>query len=217
MAVEKSRFPGQANPYFIKFLYFIGQQTSHLLFDNIWRRRIYGRENIPPAGTSVVFAANHRSNADPNLVGSIVPYPIHYFAKDELFKVPLVGWYIRRVNAFPVKRGEGDVGAFKTALRILRAGEALLLFPEGGRRLDPRKQFVAKSGVGMLAMKSGAVVVPVGVRGSDRFSKLAQVDVVFGRPMQSPPDGDAEAYQRFSDQVMREIRALCEGPLPSRS
>lgn len=207
MKPERSKRPGEANPYFNGLLYFIGQTFSHLIFNTIWRRRVFGRENIPPPGTPVIFAANHRSNADPNLVGSMVPYPIHYFAKEELFKVPLVGWYIRRVNAFPVKRGEGDVGAFKTAMKILRAGEGLLLFPEGGRRLDPRRQFRAKSGVGMLAIKTGAQVVPVAVRNSERFSKFAQIEVIFGAPIK-PPTSKSADYQAFSDQVMETIRQL---------
>jgi len=64
-------------------------------------------------------------------VGSAIPYPVHFFAKEELFKIPVLGWYIRRVNAFPVNRGQGDIGAVKTAQRVLEAGEGLVLFPEG--------------------------------------------------------------------------------------
>lgn len=201
--------PGAANPYFSGLLYFIGQAFSNLIFNTIWRRRVFGTQYIPASGEGVIFAANHRSNADPNLVGSVVPYPIHYFAKEELFRIPVVGWYIRRVNAFPVKRGEGgDVAAFKTALKVLRAGDGLLLFPEGGRRLDPAKQFRAKSGIGMLAIKSQAKVIPVAVRGSENFSKLAQIDVVFGAPLQPPAPSDKPDYQAFSDRVISEIQAL---------
>jgi len=81
----------------------------------------------------------------------VIPYHVNYFAKEELFEIPVVGWYIRRVNAFPVNRNEADVGAVKTAQRILEAGEGLVLFPEGGRRRDPKRQWQAKSGVGLLA------------------------------------------------------------------
>src|SRR4029077_11074004 len=136
-----------ANPYFNPVLYFIGKQLTGRSFDFLWRRRVLGRENIPPKGTAGIFAANHRSLADPNLVGSAIPYPVNFFAKEELFSIPLLGWYIRHVNAFPVNRKEADLGAFKTPQRILEAGEGLVMFPEGGRRRDPQRQWKIKPGV----------------------------------------------------------------------
>src|SRR5258708_3726147 len=138
------------NPYFSSILYAIGKNVSGSMFDVFWRRKIFGRENIPPRGTAVIFAGNHRSLADPNLIGSAIPYPVNYFAKEELFSVPLVGWYIRRVNAFPVNRVAHDVGAFKMAQKVLEGGEGLVMFPEGGRRRDPRKQWHVKPGIGLL-------------------------------------------------------------------
>jgi 1-acyl-sn-glycerol-3-phosphate acyltransferase len=200
-----------ANPYFSPVLYFIGKNLTGFSFDTIWRRKVYGRENIPPAGTAVIFAANHRSLADPNLVGSAIPYPVNFFAKEELFHIPLLGWYIRRVNAFPVNRKDADVGAFKNAQRILEAGEGLVLFPEGGRRLDPKRQWQAKSGVGMLACKTGARVVPVGVRNSENFTRLGRVEVHFGRALTPPHEETKEAYDQFSQQVMDRIKELAIG------
>ena len=208
MSQQKHR-PGDANPFFNPVLYAIGKWTTATAFDTLWRRKVFGRENIPPAGEATIFAANHRSLADPNLVGSAVPYPIHYFAKAELFDIPLLGWYIRRVNAFPVRRIDHDIGALKTAQRILEQREGLLLFPEGGRRLDPRRQFVAKAGVGMLACKTGAQVCPVGVMGSDRFGRLASIEVRFGKPIKPPAEAGREAYQAFADEVMQRIKELC--------
>ncbi len=198
----------KANPYYSPHLYFLGKHISGSLFDILWRRRVRGMEHIPPPGQAVIFAANHRSLADPNLVGSAVPYPIHYFAKEELFHIPLVGWYIRRVNAFPVKRVEHDVGAFKTAQRVLRNGEGLLLFPEGGRRLDPSRQWQVKPGVGMLACKTGAWVVPVYVKNSENFTRFGRIEVIFGPPLRPPADYTRDTYQSFSQQVMDKIREL---------
>lgn len=209
-APRRSKRPGDANPHFSAFLYFIGKIFTATSFDIIWRRQVIGKENIPPFGNPVIFAANHRSLADPNLVGSAIPYAIHYFAKEELFHVPILGWYIRRVNSFPVKRGEHDVGAFKSAIRILEQGEGLLLFPEGGRRLDPARQWKAKPGLGMLACKTGAVIVPVGVTHSDRFTKLAKIRVAFGKPIAPPPNATRDQYQELTDRVMTRIRELCQ-------
>ncbi|MFA5974659.1 MAG: lysophospholipid acyltransferase family protein [Elusimicrobiota bacterium] len=205
--------PGQANPLFNPFLYFLGKQFTGRSFDLIWRRRVFGLENIPPAGTPVIFAANHRSLADPNLVGSAVPYPIHFFTKDELFQIPLLGWYIRRVNAFPVKREEHDVGAFRRAVHILEHGEALLLFPEGGRRLNPARQWKAKAGVGTLACMTGAQIVPVGVLHSERFTRLSGITVRFGKPIFPPEkEGNRAMYQELSNRVMQRIKELCDEP-----
>lgn len=195
------------NPYYSPVLYFLGQRISGLLFDTLWRRKVKGRVHIPPFGEGVIFAANHRSLADPNLVGSAVPYPIHYFAKEELFRIPVVGWYIRRVNSIPVRRAEQDIGAFKNAQRVLQLGEALVLFPEGGRRLDHR-QWKAKSGVGMLAGKTQVRVVPVFIKNSENFARLGRIEVIFGAPLNPPREESREAYQAFSDLVMTRIREL---------
>jgi len=209
-APRRSQRPGDANPHFSPILYFLGKIFTATSFDVIWRRQVIGKENIPPFGNPVIFAANHRSLADPNLVGSAVPYAIHYFAKEELFHVPVLGWFIRRVNSFPVKRGENDVGAFKAAIRILQQGEALLLFPEGGRRLDPERQWKAKPGLGMLACKTGALIVPVGVTHSERFTKLAKIRVAFGKPIPAPANAARDDYQELTDRVMVRIRELCQ-------
>jgi len=197
------------NPDYNPVFYFFGRGFTNLAFNLIWRRQTCGREHIPPMGRSVIFAANHRSLADPNLVGTSIGYPIHFFAKAELFDVPVLGWYIRKVNAFPVRRIESDISAFKTAQRILKNNEGLLLFPEGGRRLEPEKQFVGKAGVGMLACKTGATVVPVGIVNSDKFPRLTKLQVRFGKPMTPPASPTKDDYQRFSDEIMARIQDLC--------
>jgi 1-acyl-sn-glycerol-3-phosphate acyltransferase len=198
------------NPVYSPWLYRNGQRITYAFFRLGWRYRTEGMENIPPQGTPVIFAANHRSFADPPMVGSLIPYPIFYFAKEELFKLPFVGWYMRHVNSFPVRRTEHDVAAFKQALRVLRSGLGLLLFPEGGRRTDPKRQWKAKSGVAMLSAKSGAVVCPVGILNADRFSSFGQVTIRFGKCLPCAEDS-AAGYQIYSDEVMARIRALVEG------
>jgi len=121
----------EVNPYYSPLLYFIGKNLQAMAFRMIWRRKVRGLENVPPFGTPVIFAANHRSLTDPSNVGSSLPYPIFYFAKEELFQVPFIGWYIRRVNSFPVRRKEHDVGAFKTAIDVLDHGGGLMFFLKG--------------------------------------------------------------------------------------
>ena len=198
------------NPVYSPVLYAIGKAVQAAVFNLIWRRTTRGLENVPPFGTPVIFAANHRSLTDPSNVGSCVPYPIFYFAKEELFCVPVLGWFIRRVNSFPVKRKEHDVGALKTAVDVLEHGGGLMLFPEGGRRLDPARQWKAKAGVGLLACRTGAQVVPVGVKNADKLLKLARLEVVFGKPMKPPKDGGRHEYQKFADEVMIRIKELSQ-------
>jgi 1-acyl-sn-glycerol-3-phosphate acyltransferase len=205
---ELARFRA-ANPCFKPSFYAVGKYVQAKAYEVLWRRRVHGRKNIPPAGTPVIFAANHRSYVDPGLAGSAVPYPVFFFAKEELFRLPVLGWYMRRVNSIPVRRGENDVAAFKAAMEALKHGHALMLFPEGGRRRDPAKQFRAKAGVGMLACKSGARVVPVGIKNSDRVMQLKRLEVSFGEPVFPPKDADRDEYHKFADEIMRRIKELC--------
>jgi 1-acyl-sn-glycerol-3-phosphate acyltransferase len=200
----------EVNPVYNPVIYAIGKTAQAMAFRLLWRRRVRGLENVPPVGTPVIFAANHRSLSDPSDVGSSLPYPIFYFAKAELFHVPILGWFIRRVNAFPVRRKEHDVGAFKTAIGVLEHGGALMLFPEGGRRYDPNRQWKAKPGVGMLACKTGALVVPVGIKNADRFMRLAPLEVAFGKPILPPPYSSREGYQKLTDEIMIRIKELCQ-------
>jgi 1-acyl-sn-glycerol-3-phosphate acyltransferase len=200
----------EVNPVYSAFLYAFGKNAQAAAFKLLWRRKVRGLENVPSFGTPVIFAANHRSLTDPSNVGSCLPYPIFYFAKEELFHIPLLGWYIRRVNSFPVRRHENDVGAFKTAVDVLKLGGGLMLFPEGGRRLDPTRQWKAKAGVGMLACKTGAQVIPVGIKNADHLSKFPTLEVIFGKPIFPPPTANGDTYQRLADDVMSRIKELCQ-------
>jgi len=197
------------NPVYSPFLYWFAKNIQAMAYRTLWRRKIHGLEHVPPFGTPTIFAANHRSLSDPSDVGSCLPYPIFYFAKEELFHIPVLGWGIRRVNAFPVRRKEHDVAALKTAIEVLEHGGGLMLFPEGGRRLDPHRQWKAKAGVGMLACKTGAHIVPVGIKNADRFTKLAPLEVTFGAALVPPKNPTQEDYQKLADTVMTRIKELC--------
>jgi CMP/dCMP kinase len=166
-----------------------------------------------------LFASNHRSYADPPVVGSRLSREVHFVAKDSLFKNPLFGRLIRFYNAFPIRRGVFDREAMQTALDLLNRGRSVLIFPEGGRvfgeDLGP-----GRSGVAYLAINSGVPVVPVYVSGTDRLRdclfRRSRILVVHGRPIRIPPPlcaeyreaDDRAAYRRYSDMVMAAIRAL---------
>jgi glycerol-3-phosphate dehydrogenase (NAD(P)+) len=130
-----------------------------------FRLRRLGREHIPAGG--VILAANHRSFLDPFLVGCCLRRPIYFMAKQELFRNPLMGWFLNCMGAFPVRRGEADEESVKTSLALLERGRAVVIFPEG-TRIRAGSLASPKRGVGRLALQSGAAVVPIAITGSER-------------------------------------------------
>jgi 1-acyl-sn-glycerol-3-phosphate acyltransferase len=121
-------------------------------------------ENLPTSG-GVILAPNHVSHLDPPAVCCALQRTVHCMAKEELFHNPLFGRMITMLAAFPVKRGEGDTESIRTAMSLLEAGEVILLFPEGTRG-DGRHFQEVNRGVGLLAKRTGAPVVPVGITGT---------------------------------------------------
>jgi glycerol-3-phosphate dehydrogenase (NAD(P)+) len=153
-----------------------------------FRARRLGREHIPRGG--LILASNHRSFLDPFVIGCCLPRPIYFMAKRELFKNPLVGWFLNCLGAFPVRRGESDEQSVATALTLLERGHAVVVFPEG-TRITSGSLGKPKRGVGRLALQSGVPVVPVAITGSERARdgwkiKPVRVHVRFGPPLTYP-------------------------------
>lgn len=188
-----------------RVLYWIGKNGSNAVFKIFSRVRVVGRENVPRTGP-LILSPNHASFADPPLVGSQLPRTLFYMGKEELFRIPVLGWLIRQVNAFPIRRKEGDIAAIKAAERILNAGGALIVFPEGRRQREGRLG-APKRGVGLLASRTGAPVLPVYVHNGHRVMRGARLTVIFGRAMSMNPDETAEDFSR---RVMDAIRGLKE-------
>ncbi|OGW62883.1 MAG: hypothetical protein A2V83_08325 [Nitrospirae bacterium RBG_16_64_22] len=185
----------------------------------LFRLRVRGRENIPDAGGAII-AANHASYLDPPLVGVSMGRQLRYMAAEELFRVPVFGPLIRSVGSFPVKRGEDDRSALREAVRQLKQGHLLLVFPEGTRSFDGELG-EGKAGIGFIALHAGVPVVPAFVQGAHDalprgrwWVKPAQVTVRFGPPIPPPegpvPRGEAarHAYQAMADRVLEEIAKL---------
>lgn len=123
------------------------------------RIEVHGREYVPPPGTPLIVAGNHRTNLDPFLIARALPpgRALQFMAKKELF-VPVIGDIIRAGGSFPVDRRGNDLGAVRTSLRILQAGGTLGIFPEGTRGGGE-----LQGGVALLALKGKAPVLPVGL------------------------------------------------------
>ena len=181
----------------------------------LFRLEVHGREQVPAAGP-LLLVSNHVSLLDPPIVGGASPRDLHFMAKEELFGIPLLGWLIRRLNARPVKRDGSDGRALKTALRLLREGRALLVFPEGTRGVEGRLG-EGKPGAGMLAVMSGAPVVPVHVSGSGRalpagrvVPRPAKVRVRFGPPLHFKAAGAEERKERYREATREMMRAIAQ-------
>jgi len=193
--------------FYQKIIYLAAKWLSWILLKIFYRFKVHHAEFVPKTG-GVLLAANHISLADPPIMGASVPRPIYFFAKEELFRIPVIGWMISQMNAFPVKRYEHDIGAFKKAQTILKNGRPLILFPEG-RRSKTGELGKAKPGAGMLAFRTGAAVVPVYISNSNRMKFFKKVEVFFGAPMTPSKEMlEQKDYQVFSDLVMRSIADL---------
>ena len=199
-------------------LYAILKPIAVALMRLLFRLEAHGTEHVPPRGP-VLIVANHSSFLDPPLVGGSAPRPVSFMAKAELFRIPLFGGLIRRLNARPVRRGGADAGALRTALRILQEGGALLMFPEGTRGPEGTLR-PAKPGAAMLAILSGARVVPAFIRGSGRawprgrrLPRPAKITVTFGPSQQFArrgPRGDKVDYETVSREMMAAIARLMD-------
>jgi 1-acyl-sn-glycerol-3-phosphate acyltransferase len=183
------------------------------------RWRIVGAGNVPKTGP-LILASNHISNLDPPVVCVGVWRPFTSMAKEELFRHPLFAWYISRLNAFPVKRGTADRAALKHSLEVLERGRALLMFPEGTRSETGELQ-EPEMGVGMIAYRSGAPVVPAYVSGTNRVLpkgggfRLAPISTTYGKPLRFVmPEGrkaGREEYEAVAREIMAAIAALRDG------
>lgn len=179
----------------------------------VFRLRVGGVENIPTEGPTL-FVANHISMWDPPLIGYalVSRRRVYFMAKSELFRVPVLGWVIRRLGAFPVERGGADRSAIRTAREVLDRGDALLMFPEGTRNTDGHLQS-AWPGAGALGLADHVRVVPVAISGSNRG--LGPVRVSVGAPLdlsELPTGPRGERSQMAADRMMAAISALRSAP-----
>ncbi len=158
-----------------------------------------------------IIASNHISNFDPPVVGSFIPTPIHFLAKEELFKFRPFGWLISSFNAIPVKRGVVDKRAIKSVNEILNKDESILIFPEGSR-----KNFTAKPGIGLLALNSKSRILPVYVENSNHIFqclfRIKRLKIVFGKPIEPSYYEnlplEKSSYRQFSNEILEIIKGL---------
>ena len=191
---------------FYHIVYAIVRPILRLLFP----MRVVGLENVPEGGA--LLCANHASGWDPVLIAVALPNDsrLSFMAKDQLFKIPVLGWLIAKLGAFPVRRGGSDLTAMKTAMKALNDGRRLMVFPEG-TRVERQGEVEAKGGVTVMATRTGAPMIPIYCGGKHKF--LRRTTIVFGEPYHPVIAGrrpTPEENHPAAEEILRRIYALSE-------
>jgi 1-acyl-sn-glycerol-3-phosphate acyltransferase len=203
------------------WFYWPGTAIFGFLARVLWGARVEGDEHIPRTG-AFILVSNHCSNLDPEILGWAIGKRtnrlIHFMAKAEMRSWPLLGWLASQSGVYFVRRGEGDRAAQRFSLEALAAGRPIAMFPEGTRSRDGRMK-TGKPGSALLAMRSGAPLLPVGISGTHRLfpgrtrmPHPSRVVIRVGEPFTLPhvPDGrlDREALAAGTERIMATIEAL---------
>lgn len=174
--------------------------------------RVSGRSNVPRSG-GVIVACNHISNLDPPVLGSAVPRRVSFMAKSELFTTRAGEFYLSRLGAFSVNRRRVDTAALRAALEVLKAGRALIVFPEGTRSRDGR-MLPLKAGIGLIAARSSVPLVPAFIWGTQApaaaMLRSPRFSVAFGSPM-APGALRALGPREATERIGRSIASLGRG------
>ena len=192
------------------FLWVCIRVLGRIVFAIIARVRLSGLENIPAQGPFII-ASNHLSWFDVPLIPAYFSRPVIYMAKEETF-LSRIGWLVRFLGAYPVKRGEADRKALRAAGEQLKEGNIIVIFPEGTRS-KIHTMARGHSGLGMIALRSAAPVMPVAVTGSEKLLKKfrPRVTIAYGQPMTLKPKGQKMTREDVDDvtaQVMHRIAAM---------
>jgi 1-acyl-sn-glycerol-3-phosphate acyltransferase len=198
------------------FWYLLGYSLSKAIAKTFFNYRVIGAENMIEEGPCII-AANHCSYLDPPLVGIACKRAIHYLARKSLLDVPVLGRILPELNVIPVDQKNADRSALMGAIRVVRNGGAVLIFPEGTRSPDGNLQ-APQPGLGMIAAKTGAPVVPARIRGSyeslprDSFyPRSTEISVSLGHPIlfgKNLSTQDRSSYEALSATILAGIATL---------
>ncbi len=197
------------------WFYYTARLVLKMLLMLLTRCRVEGKENVPDKGALLVVA-NHVNLVDPPILGITLGRKMIFMAKKELFHSRMIGYFIRSLGAFPVHRGQLDRKAMQHAQQVLTDGLALLMFPEGMRSRSGRLR-PAFSGSALIALRSGALILPVGIIGTEKIKGIAwllrrpQITVNIGHPFYLPPVSSELTKGKLAEltsSIMRHIAEL---------
>lgn len=191
-----------------KFVLFV----TKFIFKVFYRVEVVNTEIIPLKDPALL-CSSHNTLLDMFFLGFKLKRWVYWMAKEELFRNPILGYIFKKLGAFPVKRGKGDVGSIKTAYKLLQEGEIIGIFPQGTRvHTGNAKTVKIKPGAAMLAVNSGAVIIPAVVQGS--YKLFSRVLVKYGEPfkieMVNGTKPTTEELTAFSEDIMKRINSLLE-------
>ncbi|MGC4016098.1 MAG: lysophospholipid acyltransferase family protein [Luteolibacter sp.] len=201
----------------MRWIYWFGWMTLGAAFRSLFGMRVIGAEKLVTEG-GVLVASNHESFLDPPLIGNLYTTEMWYLARKTLFR-DFGAWLYPRWNAIPVDQDRPDMGSLKTVIKLLKEGQRVLVFPEGERTLDGNLGEV-QPGIGLVAVKSGAVIQPVRIRGArealPRGSgkiRFARISVTVGDPIRLTEEEikasqGKEGYVAISKRIMDAIAVL---------
>lgn len=163
-------------------MYKLVRALAAFIFTVFCGMEVSGLENVPQEGGAII-AGNHNTMMDPVAIGVALRRPIHFMGKVELFRTPISRWFFSKLNAFPVRRGLADREAIRTAMERVEAGHLLGIFPEGTRNTTEADLLPMQGGASLIAIKTGAPIVPVVVSGLKPFRLRRPIRVTFGQPI----------------------------------
>ena len=196
-------------------VYYVGRAIVRLIFFLLTRREVKGVENVPSDGP-VLVVANHLHLADPPLLGISFGRIVIFMAKEELFRNRFIAYFMSRFGVFPVSRQRFGRAAIRQACQVLDDGLALVVFPEGRRSLTGQLES-ALPGSALIACRSGAPVLPVGIAGTEQVKGISwilrrpRMTVNIGHPFYlTPVDGKLTRQElaELADSIMKQIAEL---------
>lgn len=168
----------------------------------VHRAKIIGKENIPREG-AVILCGNHKSFLDPAIITATSPRDVRFLAKAELWRFKFLAFMGKIFEEIPVSRDEKDIGTVKTVLKALKNGECIGIFPEGTRN-GLEKGEAVKDGAAFFAIRSGATVIPVGIKGTGKFAKTT---LRYGKPIDLSEYGKDD-LDKVTEMIMQKILEL---------
>jgi 1-acyl-sn-glycerol-3-phosphate acyltransferase len=201
----------------MKWFYWLVWTVFGSAFRSFFGLRVDGREHLVTEGP-VLVASNHQSFLDPPLLGCLYDTPMFFLARKSLFR-GICNSLFRQCNALPVDQDKPDMASLKTIIRLLKEGHRVAIFPEGSRTFDGSLGEAAP-GVGLVAVKSGAVIQPMRIRGAfealprgDSRLRLSRISVAIGPVIRLTPDelkqiSGKDGYDQLAKRIMAAIAAL---------
>ncbi len=169
----------------------------------VYRIKIVGKENVPKEG-ALLFCGNHRTYLDPPLITVTAGRKMSFMAKEELKNNPFIRFLCFTFDGIWVKRDNKDIGSLKSAMKILKNGGCIGIFPEGTRNGMEKNEGKLKNGASYMALKTGAKIVPIGIQGLAKpFTKNT---IIYGEPLDFSKYSSGKIDRDIEDKVSEELK-----------